>query len=53
MIEAAVKGDTEMILCLLSKGAPLNPQAKNGFTPLMWAIERQHRNTIDVLLNSG
>ncbi|CAI8043353.1 Ankyrin repeat domain-containing protein 29 [Geodia barretti] len=50
---AAEKGHTEIVEKLISAGALINYQNKNGATPLYAACQNGHKQTVDVLLKNG
>ncbi|CAI8055801.1 Ankyrin repeat domain-containing protein 29, partial [Geodia barretti] len=50
---AAGKGHTEIVEKLISAGAVINYQNKNGCTPLYMACQNGHKQTVDVLLKNG
>lgn len=55
--EAALNGDTDIVLELLEEGADVNWEAKRGFkygwTPLMFAASEGHIDILDILLDYG
>jgi len=50
---AALFGASDFIRKVLQDGWPVDPRAKNGQTPLMWAGLRGHIETINVLVQNG
>jgi hypothetical protein len=53
LIYASCFGHTEAIEFLLSKGANINIQDKNGWTPLVWATNGNHESAVKVLVENG
>ncbi|CAI8044447.1 Ankyrin repeat domain-containing protein 29, partial [Geodia barretti] len=50
---AAGKGHTEIVEKLISAGAVINYQNKDGATPLYVACQDGHKQAVDVLLKNG
>ncbi len=50
---AAVWGDCEAIQLLVKSGANVNELGECKFTPLMYAVEHQHRAAIEMLVELG
>ncbi|ARU62771.1 hypothetical protein CBW65_18695 [Tumebacillus avium] len=53
LIDAAMHGTPEMIQVLLEGGAILNLQAKNGRTPLHWAVDSLQTENVRQLVKNG
>lgn len=50
---AAERGNAEYIKILLERGADINIQNEEGYTPLMKAIYRENPETVKLLLDNG
>jgi ankyrin repeat protein len=50
---ATREGHKETIELLIAKGADVNAKAKDGETPLNWAIKNKHTATADLLRKHG
>ena len=50
---AAKSNSPEILEMLLAKGAAINAQDENGFTPLMYAIMRHSNKAVRFLAESG
>ena len=50
---AASRGNTEIVVYLLSSGANINIQNHDGNTPLLQAVIKKHIHVIEYLLNHG
>src|SRR3989338_374890 len=53
LIKAAKAGHIEMVKVLVSKGASLNNQDKNGITALMRATVEGHTQIVQILIEAG
>ena len=53
MHEAAYQGDKDLAQLLLAGGAEVNMQTTWGATPLLFAIENDHRDLVQLLLERG
>ena len=53
MTTAAANGNLEIMRTLLDAGADPNLATKDGKTPLMWAVEKGHRQVADLLRRRG
>ena len=53
LIDCIRKVYFKLIKLLIEKGADLNDQDKNGYTPLMWACKYNHTEIIELLLDKG
>ena len=53
LIEAAYGGRKEIAQLLITHGADLNAQNKQGYTPLIWATIMRHYSTVELLLKNG
>ncbi|CAH0549306.1 unnamed protein product [Brassicogethes aeneus] len=51
--EAAFTGNVTMANVLVSNGADLNAQDINGYSPLMFAVDNNHTETAEFLINQG
>ncbi|KAL6900434.1 hypothetical protein GGI43DRAFT_48948 [Trichoderma evansii] len=50
---AAGRGDEATVKQLLENGVNIDSKDKEGFTPLMFAIEENHENVVQMLLEKG
>ena len=48
-----IPDNTDMIGCLLAKGADVNARDKDGNTPIYWAANYHHDTNVELLLRSG
>jgi len=53
LIQAASKGQSEMVRALLAQGAGVNEKDSKGWTPLTHAASGGHTETVQVLLSVG
>jgi ankyrin repeat protein len=51
--DAAEEGQKEIVKLLITKGADVNAQKNNGWTPLDLAISDKHPETADLLRKHG
>ncbi len=50
---AAISGDAAIVSLLAEAGAKVDPQGRDGGTPMMWALGEGKMNTVDRLLELG
>ncbi|KAJ3022340.1 UNVERIFIED_CONTAM: SPT3 Dosage dependent suppressor of Ty-induced promoter mutations-like protein [Siphonaria sp. JEL0065] len=50
---AALAGMTTLVKYLISLDCDMDPRDKNGFTPLMFAIQSRNYSTMNILLQAG
>jgi ankyrin repeat protein len=53
LLVAAMKGSLEVVIWLLSKGAKISHQDRNGMTALHFAVQEKHREVAGYLLEHG
>ncbi|MCA9487373.1 MAG: ankyrin repeat domain-containing protein [Nanoarchaeota archaeon] len=50
---ASLYDNWEIVEYLLEKGANIETTNKNGFTPLLWAVDQNSLNTVKILVENG
>ncbi len=53
LVEAAKSGDEQKVRALLSEHADPNSAAKDGSTALMWAVQKDHLQAANLLIQAG
>lgn len=53
LIDAAKKGDFELVQALLLSGADVNERDNHGDSPLIFAAENNHKEIVELLLEKG
>lgn len=53
LIDASYEGNNELVLKLLERGADPNTSGWNGITPLMYAVDNEHLETVKILVLNG
>lgn len=53
LIEAATEGDSKKVNNLLAQGVTINAQDQYGWTPLMIAVEKNHKDIVQLLIDKG
>ena len=52
LIVAAFWGRENMVKVLLSLGANINAQTQDGYTPMYWALYKNHRGVVSILIEN-
>jgi len=53
LMEASLRGNSDVAELLLAKGADINAKDDHGFTALMWAVVGGHFHAVKLLLDKG
>jgi hypothetical protein len=53
LLECAIKGESESVKHLLSKGVNFDVEDKQGFTPLLHAVKHGHLEIVGMLIEKG
>jgi len=49
----AINNSIECLLALISRGADIDPIDSNGYTPLLYALEKRNKKMISTLIELG
>lgn len=53
LMQAASKGNLDVVLQFIAKGTDMNAKDENGKTALMYALKHGHADVVRVLLKGG